>query len=153
LATEPRWSRFNGTMGEDPGLAAEMARAYVDGFQTSTGEKEIAGGWGYQSVNAMVKHWPGGGPEEGGRDGHFGYGAYAVYPGNHFEDHLKPFIDGTFKLDGPTGMASAVMPYYTISYNIDTVYGENVGNGFRNGPVWREQPDGAGAGSLQNGCG
>jgi beta-glucosidase len=130
LATEPRWSRFDGTMGEDPDLAADMARAYVDGFQTSTGAKEITGGWGYQSVNAMVKHWPGGGPEEGGRDGHFGYGAYAVYPGNHFEDHLKPFTDGAFKLDGPTGMASAVMPYYTISLNIDTVYGENVGNGF-----------------------
>jgi beta-glucosidase len=130
LATEPRWSRFDGTMGEDPGLATDLARAYVDGFQTSTGEKEITNGWGYQSVNAMVKHWPGGGPEEGGRDGHFGYGAYAIYPGNHFEDHLKPFTEGAFKLDGPTGMASAVMPYYTISLNIDTVYGENVGNGF-----------------------
>lgn len=130
LATEPRWSRFDGTMGEDPDLAADLARAYVDGFQTSADEKEIVGGWGYQSVNAMVKHWPGGGPEEGGRDGHFGYGAYAVYPGNHFADHLKPFIDGAFKLDGPTGMASAVMPYYTISYNIDTVNNENVGNGF-----------------------
>jgi beta-glucosidase len=35
LATEPRWSRFSGTMGEDPDLAADMARAYVDGFQTS----------------------------------------------------------------------------------------------------------------------
>lgn len=130
LATEPRWSRFDGTMGEDPDLATDLARAYVDGFQTSTGEKEIAGGWGYHSVNAMVKHWPGGGPEEGGRDGHFGYGAYAVYPGNHFEDHLKPFVEGAFKLEGPTGMASAVMPYYTISYNIDTVNDENVGNGF-----------------------
>ncbi|WP_394297318.1 MULTISPECIES: glycoside hydrolase family 3 N-terminal domain-containing protein [Flavobacteriaceae] len=73
LATEPRWSRFDGTMGEDPKLATDMARAYVDGFQSS-GD----GGWGYQSVNAMVKHWPGGGPEEGGHDAHFGYGAYAV---------------------------------------------------------------------------
>jgi beta-glucosidase len=80
LATEPRWSRFDGTMGEDPKLATDMARAYVDGFQTSTGADEIANGWGYKSVNAMVKHWPGGGPEEGGRDAHFGYGAYAVYP-------------------------------------------------------------------------
>jgi beta-glucosidase len=33
LATEPRWSRFNGTMGEDPDLATDMARAYVDGFR------------------------------------------------------------------------------------------------------------------------
>jgi beta-glucosidase len=84
-------------MGEDPDLATSMARAYVDGFQSTTG-----GDWGMESVNAMVKHWPGGGPEEGGRDGHFGYGAYSVYPGNNIEDHLKPFTEGAFKLDGPT---------------------------------------------------
>jgi len=130
LATEPRWSRFDGTMGEDPDLAADMARAYVDGFQTSGGEAHISDGWGFHSVNAMVKHWPGGGPEEGGRDGHFGYGAYAVYPGDNFEDHLKPFTEGAFKLNGTTQKASAVMPYYTISWNIDTIYGENVGNAF-----------------------
>jgi beta-glucosidase len=130
LGTEPRWSRFDGTMGEDPNLATDMARAYVDGFQTSAGLEEISGGWGYKSVNAMVKHWPGGGPEEGGRDGHFGYGAYAVYPGKNLNDHLKPFTEGAFKLDGATKMASAVMPYYTISYNQDTVNGENVGNAF-----------------------
>jgi len=130
LATEPRWSRFDGTMGEDPQLAADMARAYVDGFQTSSGSDEISGGWGYHSVNAMVKHWPGGGPEEGGRDGHYGYGEYAVYPGNNLKDHLIPFTEGAFKLSGPTGMASAVMPYYTISFNQDTIYGENVGNSY-----------------------
>ena len=130
LATEPRWSRFNGTMGEDPDLATDMARAYVDGFQTSSGDHEILNGWGYHSVNAMVKHWPGGGPEEGGRDGHFGYGAYAVYPGNNLEDHLAPFTKGAFKLEGATGMASAVMPYYTISTDIDSKYGENVGNAY-----------------------
>jgi beta-glucosidase len=130
LATEPRWNRFSGTFGEDPQLAADMARAYVDGFQTSERAAEIFSGWGLHSVNAMVKHWPGGGPEEGGRDGHFGYGAYAVYPGNNLKDHLKPFIDGAFRLKGKTKMASAVMPYYTISWNQDTVYGENVANGF-----------------------
>jgi beta-glucosidase len=130
LGTEPRWSRFDGTMGEDPTLTTDMARAYVDGFQTSTGTAEIAGGWGYKSVNAMVKHWPGGGPEEGGRDGHFGYGEYAVYPGNNLKDHLKPFTEGAFKLEGATKMAAAVMPYYTISYNQDTVNGENVGNSY-----------------------
>ncbi|MGQ9621383.1 MAG: glycoside hydrolase family 3 C-terminal domain-containing protein, partial [Bacteroidales bacterium] len=107
-----------------------MARAYVDGFQTSDSVYEISGGWGYRSVNAMVKHWPGGGPEEGGRDGHFGYGAYAVYPGNNLKDHLKPFTEGAFKLNGPTQMAAAVMPYYTISYNVDTLNHENVGNSY-----------------------
>ena len=130
LSTEPRWSRFSGTMGGDPRLATDLARAYVDGFQTSSAAKEIAGGWGYESVNAMVKHWPSGGPEEAGRDGHFGYGAYAVYPGNNLSDQLKPFTEGAFKLNGPTGKATAVMPYYTISYNIDQKNGENVGNAY-----------------------
>lgn len=130
LATEPRWGRFNGTFGEDPQLDKDMARAYVDGFQTSEGDAEINGGWGYQSVNAMVKHWPSGGPEEGGRDAHFAYGKYAVYPGNNFDEHLIPFTEGAFKLNGKTGMASAVMPYYTISFNMDKKYGENVGNSY-----------------------
>jgi beta-glucosidase len=130
LATEPRWRRFNGTFGEDPQLVKDMARAYVDGFQTSEGQAEIKGGWGYNSVNAMVKHWPSGGPEEGGRDAHFAYGKYAVYPGHNFDEHLIPFTEGAFKLHGKTGMASAVMPYYTISYGIDVVYNENVGNSY-----------------------
>lgn len=129
LGSEPRWSRINGTFGEDPQLDADMARAYVDGFQTSTGSSEIAGGWGYNSVNAMIKHWPGGGPEEGGRDAHFAYGKFAVYPGNNFDEHLISFVDGAFKLSGKTKMASAVMPYYTISYNRDK-YGENGGNSY-----------------------
>jgi beta-glucosidase len=129
LGSEPRWSRINGTFGEDPQLDADMARAYVDGFQTSTGESEIANGWGYNSVNAMIKHWPGGGPEEGGRDAHFAYGKFAVYPGNNFDEHLIPFVDGALKLSGKTKMAAAVMPYYTISYNRDK-YGENEGNSY-----------------------
>lgn len=130
LATEPRWSRVNGAFGEDPQLATDMARAYVDGFQSSTGSSEISDGWGYLSVNAMVKHWPGGGSGEGGRDAHFGYGKYAVYPGKNFDEHMIPFIEGAFKLDGKTGMAAAVMPYYTISFNQDTQYGEDVGNAY-----------------------
>ena len=131
LATEPRWSRFSGTFGESPELDTDMARAYVDGFQTSTGKDEINGGWGYKSVNAMVKHWPSGGPEEAGRDAHYNYGKYAVYPGRAFETHLKPFTEGAFKLNGGTKMASAVMPYYTISTGIDPS-GKNVGNSFSN---------------------
>ncbi|GAB3954244.1 hypothetical protein GCM10028805_39350 [Spirosoma harenae] len=130
LATDPRWNRVSGTFGEDPKLATDMARAYVDGFQTSTGATEITGGWGYHSVNAMVKHWPGGGSGEGGRDAHYGYGKYAVYPGKNFETHFLPFINGAFKLSGKTAMASAVMPYYTISYGQDKKYGENVGNSY-----------------------
>ncbi|MDB5017118.1 MAG: bglX 2 [Mucilaginibacter sp.] len=128
LGSEPRWARINGTFGEDPQLDADMARAYVDGFQTSTGSAEIKDGWGYNSVNAMMKHWPGGGPEEGGRDAHFAYGKFAVYPGNNFDEHLVSFIDGALKLSGPTKMVSAVMPYYTISYNRDKQ--GNAGNSY-----------------------
>lgn len=130
IATDPRWNRVSGTFGEDPQLATDMARAYVDGFQTSTGANEITGGWGYHSVNAMVKHWPGGGSGEGGRDAHYGYGKYAVYPGKNFQTHFLPFLNGAFKLSGKTGTASAVMPYYTISFDQDKKYGENVGNSY-----------------------
>ncbi len=130
LATEPRWFRVSGTFGEDPRLSTDMARAYIDGFQTSAGDAEIADGWGWSSVNAMVKHWPGGGPEEGGRDAHYGYGKYAVYPGDNLADHLMPFTQGAFKLAGKTRTAAAVMPYYTISYGIDSKNGENVGNSY-----------------------
>ncbi|MBR4568760.1 MAG: glycoside hydrolase family 3 C-terminal domain-containing protein [Bacteroidales bacterium] len=129
LATEPRWSRFNGTFGEDPQLDVDMARAYVDGFQTSEGSAEIKDGWGYESVNAMIKHWPSGGPEEAGRDAHYSYGKYAVYPGNNLSTQIRPFTEGALKLTGKTKMASAVMPYYTISYNQDPS-GEQNGNSY-----------------------
>lgn len=125
IATDPRWARFNGTFGEDPKLSAAMARAYTDGFQSTNGS-----GWGAESVNAMVKHWPGGGSGEAGRDAHYGAGKYAVYPGENFDEHLTPFIEGAFKLNGGTESASAVMPYYTISWGQDTKNGENVGNAY-----------------------
>ncbi|MCD9615862.1 glycoside hydrolase family 3 protein [Chryseobacterium gleum] len=127
LGTEPRWYRIAYVFSESPELTADLGRGYIDGFQTTIGSKT---GWGNKSVNAMVKHWPGGGPEEGGRDGHWAMGKFAVYPGNNFQNHVKPFTEGAFKLNGGTKEASAVMPYYTISFNQDTKNGENVGNGY-----------------------
>lgn len=127
IATEPRWARFNGTFGESPLLSAAMGQAYCDGFQTT---KNSLSGWGFGSVNAMVKHWPGGGSGEAGRDAHYANGKYAVYTGSNFSSHLIPFINGAFKLKGKTTMASAVMPYYTISWNQDTKNHENVGNSY-----------------------
>ncbi|MBC2839403.1 glycoside hydrolase family 3 N-terminal domain-containing protein [Robiginitalea sp. SC105] len=129
LATDPRWYRFSGTFGADPGLSTDMARAYVDGFQTSSDSAMIGGGWGYESVNAMVKHWPGGGAGEGGRDAHYGFGKFAVFPGDNLQMHMKPFVEGAFALEGGTGRAAAVMPYYTISFGQDPG-GDNVGNAF-----------------------
>ena len=129
LATEPRWRRVMMTFGEGSKLATDIARAYSDGFQTSKGEDALEGAWGKRSVNAMVKHWPGGGTGEAGRDAHFSFGKYAVYPGKNFEEHLLPFTEGAFKLQGGTIEASAVMPYYTISYGVDPS-GANVANGY-----------------------
>lgn len=131
LATEPRWSRVSGTFGENSALATDMARAYVDGFQSTYDENGEDLGWGEDSVNAMVKHWPSGGPEEGGRDAHYGYGKFAVYPGDNFDEHMSVFTEGAFKLDGKTGSATAVMPYYTVSYG-QAEDGTNYGNGFSN---------------------
>lgn len=126
VAGDPRWRRFYGTFGSDPYLGRDIAREYCDAFQSTAGSKT---GWGMNSVNCMVKHWPGGGAGEAGRDAHFGIGKYAVYPGNNFAMGLIPFVDGAFKLPGKTRSASAVMPYYTISVGQDPS-GENVGNGF-----------------------
>ena len=126
LSTEPRWRRFYGTFSEDEKLCADIARTYTDAFQTTEGSKT---GWGIESINCMAKHWPGGGSGEGGRDAHYCFGQYAVYPGDNFETHLKPFTEGAFNLKGKTGMCAAVMPYYTISYGQDPS-GDNVANGF-----------------------
>ena len=71
LSTEPRWRRFYGSFSESPELSRDMAQTYCDAFQTTKGSKN---GWGDESVNCMVKHWPGGGSGEGGRDAHFGIG-------------------------------------------------------------------------------
>lgn len=127
LGTEPRWMRIEDTFGCSPELVTDMGKAYCDGLQTTEGSLD---GWGESSVCAMVKHWPGGGPCEGGRDAHYPFGKYAVYPGGCFEQHLKPFVEGAFRLDGPTGAAASVMPYYTVSWNMDEKDGKNVGNSY-----------------------
>jgi len=127
LGTEPRWMRVEDTFGAHPKLVTDFGKAYCDGLQTTEG---CESGWGTDSVCAMAKHWPGGGPCEAGRDAHYAFGKYAVYPGESFEEHLKPFKDGVFKLDGPTGKVASIMPYYSVSWNEDHVNGENVGNSY-----------------------
>ena len=125
IATDPRWTRFSGTFGEDPQLATDMAQAYCDAFQTTPDAK----GWGLKSVNAMVKHWYGYGAQEGGRDSHLASGKYAVYPGKNLAMHKRSFVEGAFHLKGGTEMASAVMPIYSILWNQDPS-GENMGGSY-----------------------
>ena len=105
LATEPRWSRINGTFGEDAALAARLTAAYIRGFQ---GEKMGAG-----SIACMTKHFPGGGPQLNGEDPHFSIGKEQVYPGDNFAYHLIPF-EAAFE----AGTAQ-IMPYYGMPVNTD----------------------------------
>ena len=100
LATEPRWARNFGTFGSNADLSSQMTVAYVKGFQGDQIDEN--------SVHTMVKHFPGGGPQEGGLDPHLKSGENQVYPGNNFDYHLKPFqaaIDNGMKV---------IMPYYGI---------------------------------------
>jgi beta-glucosidase len=127
LVSEPRWMRGTDSLGGHTALSTDLAKAYCDGMQSTEGSED---GWGKDSVITMAKHWPGGGTGEGGRDAHYPFGKYAVYPGGNFEEHLKPFLDGAMKLDGNTDKCAAIMPYYTISWDQDKKYGENVGNAY-----------------------
>lgn len=119
LASDPRWLRNGGTFGEGTQLSVDMAQAYVDGSQSTYSESGEDLGWGADSINCMVKHWVGEGAGEGGREGHSFAGKFAVYPGDNFEEHLKPFTEGGFKLQGKTKTASAVMTSYTIGIDKD----------------------------------
>ncbi|MBP1046625.1 glycoside hydrolase family 3 C-terminal domain-containing protein [Enterococcus sp. BWM-S5] len=132
LATDPRWLRADGTFGEDTALATDMAKAYVDGSQSSYDADGKDIGWGADSINAMVKHFPGDGMGEGGRESHMNSGKYAVYPGGNFEEHLKPFIDGALNLDGETKEAASVMSSYSVAIDKDgnPLFGVNKGSAY-----------------------
>ena len=113
LATEPRWCRQSATFGEDASLTARLGAAYIRGLQGDL--------IGPDSVSAMVKHFPGGGPQLNGEDPHFPYGREQVYPGGQFDLHLEPF-----KAAIAAG-AGQVMPYYGMP--VGTAH-EEVGFGF-----------------------
>ena len=104
LATEPRWGRTNGTFGENAHLSAQMTKAYILGFQGDSLNKN--------SVACMTKHFSGGGPQKDGEDPHFPYGKEQVYPGNNFNYHLIPFLEGAFP-----AKTAQIMPYYGIPMN------------------------------------
>ena len=100
LATDPRWARNFGTFGSNADLSSDLTKTYMEGFQGNVINNE--------SVMTMVKHFPGGGPQEDGLDPHLYSGRNQVYPGDNFDYHLKPFkaaIDNGLKV---------IMPYYGI---------------------------------------
>ncbi len=118
LATEPRWYRIHETFTEDADLAAEIIRVLVKNFQ---GEELNASG-----LALTVKHFPGGGPQEGGADPHYAFGKNQTYPTGLFEYHLKPF-----KAAIEAGV-SALMPYYGIPVG-QSYQPNNVGMAFSKG--------------------
>tara|TARA_B100001057_G_scaffold16476_1_gene15426 strand:+ start:2644 stop:4584 length:1941 start_codon:yes stop_codon:yes gene_type:complete len=114
LATEPRWARNFGTFGSNAELSSKMTLAYMDGFQG----KNISA----KSVHTMVKHFPGGGPQESGLDPHLYSGRNQNYPGNNFDYHLLPFKDAI------KNNLKVIMPYYGIPIgmtNEDVAMGYN----------------------------
>ena len=113
LATDPRWARNFGTFGSDSKLSTSLTLAYMDGFQ---GENINS-----QSVLTMVKHFPGGGPQENGLDAHLMSGENQVYPGKMFDYHLEPFIEAI------NNNLKVIMPYYGIA--VDQSH-ENIAIGF-----------------------
>ncbi len=107
LATEPRWSRINGTFGEDAALAERMVRAYVEGFQHGARGVDSAG------VATVVKHWVGYGAAQEGYDSHNYYGRFASFRsvaggGSSLEYHIRPFLAAF------AAGAAGVMPTYSI---------------------------------------
>ena len=100
LATDPRWARNFGTFGSNALLSSDMTIAYMNGFQGNTISSE--------SVLTMVKHFPGGGPQQKGLDPHLYSGRNQTYPGNNFDYHLIPFKDAI------NNNLKVIMPYYGI---------------------------------------
>ena len=95
-------------------LDTDMARAYIDGFQTSVGAAEIADGWGMKA-SMPWSTLPGGGPEEGGRDAHFQLREIHCLPRRKFRATHPALCGRSSRLNGKTRKAAAVMPYYTAS--------------------------------------
>ncbi len=117
LATEPRWARNFGTFGSNADLSSEFTKAYMDGFQGKSIDKK--------SILTMVKHFPGGGPQEDGLDPHLYSGRNQIYPGNNFSYHLKPFEEAI------NNGLKVIMPYYGIpidqtSENVAMAYNKDI---------------------------
>ena len=117
LATEPRWARNFGTFGSNANLSSEFTKAYMDGFQGKRIDKK--------SVLTMVKHFPGGGPQEDGLDPHLYSGRNQIYPGDNFNYHLKPFEEAI------NNGLKVIMPYYGIpidqtSENVAMAYNKDI---------------------------
>lgn len=106
----------------------DMARAIINGWQSTYNEEGNDLGWGKHSVNNQMKHWPGDGAAEDGRESHTRDGAYNVFPGGQFWTHTLPFA-ACMDLPGKTGTVTAAMTNYSVGIEADgsPVGGERMG--------------------------
>ena len=107
LATEPRWGRIYEIFGEDSDTAVSIVAALIKGVFTDpvTGAQV---GVSPNTINPVVKHWPGSGSVDEGMDSHFEFGNKSVYPGDNFDYQLR-----VFQAAFDAGVKS-VMPCYSI---------------------------------------
>ena len=111
LSTEPRWYRVHETFTEDADLNADIMRTLVRNLQ-GTRISEGTSVNRNSPVALTMKHFPGGGPQEGGYDPHYAHGKDQVYPAGNFGYHLKPFMAA---LDAGV---SSIMPYYGVPIEV-----------------------------------
>ena len=99
VATDSLWARIHETFGEDPEVVAKMITKLVEGFQGI--ELNL------NSVSLTIRHFPGGGAREKGKDPHFPEGAYNVWPteGSLLKYHISPFKAAI------KAKATSIMPY------------------------------------------
>jgi beta-glucosidase len=100
LSTEPRWYRVHETFSEDAQLTADIITTLIKNLQGLSLTS--------RSVATTIKHFPGGGPQEGGGDPHYAFGKNQIYPAQKFDYHLIPF-QAAIKAG-----ASSIMAYYGI---------------------------------------
>jgi len=119
LSTEPRWFRIHETFSEDADLNARIIRALVEHLQGGLLSPQ-------SPVALTIKHFPGGGPQEGGLDPHYTFGKTQVYPGGFFGYHVRPFAAAV------DAGVSAVMPYYGVPIGVthDGVRYDEIGMAF-----------------------
>ena len=105
VATDPLWSRVQETFGEHPDLVSGMIYNVIKGFQGD--------GLDQNSVSMTIRHFPGGGAREKGKDPHFKEGQYNIYPtkGSLKKYHIPPFKAA---IEAET---TSIMPYYAYPSN------------------------------------
>ncbi len=128
IGTNVVWTRLGGSICEDPAANRDLTKYFGGGMQSTWADDDATEdeGWGKDSVAIMLKHYVGAGAVEGGRNDHNDAGKYDVFPGDNFNAHLIPFLDGGLQLESETGQMAAVMPNYGIAYTDD----ESLG------PIW-----------------